>query len=85
MPFAYVGPETKAESGCTYSMDTFAQYEPKNKGVPIEPSAKGKLDYNFTASFATAGINVAHMYRYKACNGAAPERIGVHCQVVRVK
>lgn len=85
IPFAYVGPETKAEAGCSYSMDTFAEYEPKGTNIVVAPDEKGNLNYNFQATFSTPGPHVVHMYRYKACNGGAPERIGVHCQVVRTK
>ena len=86
IPFRYVSDQDqKPQSGCTYTMDSFAEYEPKGTGIVVTPDEKGKLNYNFQATFSTPGPHVVHMYRYKACNGAAPERIGVHCQVVRTK
>lgn len=84
--FTYVGPESqKAADGCTYSMDTFFDYEPIGTAVPVVPDASGKLNWSFTRTISPKGKTVGHMYRYKACGGKPAERIDVSCQMVSVQ
>lgn len=86
IPFRYVGAEDlKPTSGCTYTMDTWSQYAPLAKGVPVEADASGRLKWEFSESYPKAGRYVVHMYRYKACNGGQPELLPVSCQGLVVK
>lgn len=86
IPFRYVGDEDlKPAPGCTYTMDTWSQYSPLAKGVPVEPDAKGRLNWSFSETYPKPGRFVVHMYRYKACNGGAPELLPVSCQGVKVE
>lgn len=86
IPFRYVGNEhLKPEPGCTYTMDTWSQYSPLAKSVPVETDEKGRLKWTFTESYPKAGKFVVHMYRYKACNGGQPELLPVSCQGVKVE
>jgi hypothetical protein len=85
VPFRYVGEITaKAEAGCTYTQDTFVQYEPVQKGAPVADEG-GKLAWGFDHAFSKAGKYVVTVYRDKSCGGAAPERVDVLCQAVRIK
>lgn len=82
----YVGPEhTKAEAGCTYTMDTFGGYERIMAAAPVAAGPDGALDWTFQYTPAKAGYAVTHMYRYKTCEGKPAERVGVSCQVAKVK
>lgn len=86
IPFRYVGnEELKPSPGCTYTMDTWSQYSPLAKSVPVEPDAKGRLSWAFTETYPKAGKFVVHMYRYKSCNGGQPELLPVSCQGVKVE
>ena len=60
-------------------------YEPLNKGVAVAPGEKGDLTWAFSHTFDKPGSKVAHMYRYKTCEGKPAERLGVSCQVAKVK
>lgn len=75
---------TKAEADCTYTMDTWAMFEPTAKNTAVTPDAKGKLAWGFSHAFENAGRGVVHMYRYKACKGGAPEKMDVLCAAVKV-
>ena len=86
IPFRYVGEqEQKPQSGCTYTMDTWSQYSPLTKGAPVETDEKGRLKWTLTETYPKAGKFVVHMYRYKTCNGGAPELLPVSCQGFRVE
>ncbi len=86
IPYAYVGKDaTKAEDGCTYTMDTWSMYESLQKGVAVTPDDKSKLNWAFEHSFAEGNRGVVHMYRNKSCAGGASERIDVLCQAVKLK
>lgn len=74
----YIGKD-KPEPGCTYSMDTFYNYEPVGKQVPVEG---GKFE--FTKSVMSKGRATMHMYRYKTCGGKPAERISVSCNSIVV-
>ena len=83
--FRYVGAEDlKPQAGCTYTMDTWSQYSPIAKNVPVETDSRG-LKWTFSETYPKAGRFVAHIYRYKACNGGQPELLPVSCQGIIVK
>jgi len=82
----YVGAEhAKAEAGCTYAMDTFGSIERLGAKLPVSAGADGALDWSFSHSFMKAGHGVAHMVRYRTCEGKPEEKVGVSCQVAKVK
>lgn len=86
IPFRYVGSEDlKPQAGCTYTMDTWSQYAPLAKSVPVETDRQGRLKWEFEVSYPQSGRFVTHIYRYKACNGGAPQLLPVSCQGVQVK
>lgn len=85
VPFKVVGKSmTKAEKDCTYSMDTWALFEPLSKGTAVTPNEKGQLEWGFSHAFDTPGRGVVHMYRYKACAGSTAARVDVLCGAVKV-
>lgn len=84
VPYRYVGEDQlKAEAGCTYKQDTWAEYEAIGKNVPVDVDAKGRLNWSFSHAFQTPGKKVVHQYRYKTC-GDKTDMIGVSCQGVIV-
>lgn len=86
IPFRYVNEAlSKAEPGCTYSMDEYVTYEPVQKGLAVEPGEGGKLQWGFEHTFADAGTKVVHLYRYKACGGAEAKLEDVTCAMVKVE
>lgn len=85
VPFRFVGPrEQRPQSGCTYSLDAWVQYEPAGLGQSVGTDKSGRLDWSFSHQFPTAGRSIVHMYRYKACGGEPAKLIDVSCQGVRV-
>lgn len=82
--FEYVGEDAKPEPGCAYTMDTWATYAPLEKGATV-PSVDGKLRWAWSHAFSEAGRQTAHLYRYKACNGAGPELYSVSCAILKVE
>ncbi|MEQ1506112.1 MAG: hypothetical protein ABMB14_28020 [Myxococcota bacterium] len=85
IPFKYVGEAlSKPAPGCTYTMDTYSVYEPVDKGVAVEPGADGTLAWKLDRAFPDHGKKVVHLYRYEACNGAAPALKDVSCAMVEV-
>lgn len=86
VPFRYIlDSGVKPEAGCTYSQDTWVQYEPKSKGEAVTTDDKGRLNFAFSHTFTKPETWVVHQYRYKACNGGSPELTGVSCQAVKVE
>lgn len=77
--------DLKPEAGCTYTMDTAFGYKVLGAAVPVSAGADGKLDWSFQRGISTAGRQVAHLTRYKACNGAAAQKIDTSCQVLEVR
>jgi hypothetical protein len=85
IPFQHVGKAlSKPEAGCSYTMDQYALYEPVAKGVAVAAADRGALAWSFSHAFDSPGTKVAHLYRYKACNGAQPELVDTNCVMVRV-
>lgn len=80
----YAGPNvTKAEEGCTYSMDQYAGFEPKQKGVEVAAGADGMLAWGFDHAFDGEGSKVLHLSRKKTCGGKE-ELIDLSCTVVKI-
>lgn len=85
IPFKYAGADlAKAEAGCTYTMDSWAVYEPDQRGVAVEPAADGTLSWAFSKSFDSAGKKLVHLVRHKACGGGQPEKVDVTCAMVEI-
>ncbi len=83
--FRYVGPDAgKTEAGCSYTMDTWLNFEAVGTAVPVQTDTKGKPDWSFSRGLTEPGRAVAHIVRYKACGGA-PEKISVSCAPVKVQ
>lgn len=79
--FKYVGPDAgKTEAGCTYSQDAWLDYLPVQQAAPVEGG-----QFGFNRSVTGAGWHAAHLYRYKACNGGAPELIDVSCTGIKAE
>lgn len=90
--FFYVGDkETKATKDCTYSMDTWANWRPGQKGAAVEAKS-GKISWHATHSFSGEKIvlgagkkgAVYHMTRYKTCGGKK-EKIDTTCALAILK
>jgi hypothetical protein len=85
IPFRYAGEGlAKPEGDCTYTMDSWAVYEPDQRGVAVEPGADGSLGWAFTKSFDDKGKKMVHLVRYKACGGGEPEKVDVTCALVEI-
>lgn len=83
IPFKYAGEtNVKPEEGCTYTMDTWVGYAPKEKGVAVSGEP---LDWSFSHSFDKPGRHVVHIYQNKACGGGEPALSNVTCAVVMVE
>lgn len=81
VPYRYVGTDAqRPKSGCTYSMDTWVQYEPLAQGTAVAPDSGGRLDWSFTHKFAAPGRNIVHMYRYEQCGSDPKKLMTVSCQ-----
>lgn len=85
--FHYVGDQAvKAEEGCSYSYDAWAQWKPVAQGVAVTPGAKGELEWkvkhSYDAPIRMVGfakdIAVMSMVRNKTCDGKT-EKIDVVC------
>ena len=82
----YVGAsDVKPTAGCIYTMDTAVGYKRIGSAVPVAAGADGKLDWSFQRGLSTAGRHVAHMSRYKACNGGEAKKLGTYCQVIEAR
>jgi predicted RNA-binding protein with PIN domain len=92
--YHYVGEEgTKAEEGCTYGYDTFAQWRPLASKIAVEPGDKGKLEWNVEYTWSEDKLvevgpgvkgGVFHMLRYKTCGGER-ELIGATCNAAPIR
>lgn len=81
--FQYAGEENvKPEAGCTYTMDSYVTYAPKEKGVAVSGDP---LTWRFSHKFDKAGKYVVHAYQNKACGGGEPALANVTCAVVLVE
>jgi len=87
VPFRFVGPEIqKPESGCTYTMDSWMNYEPVTKDAAVGTDSSGRLDWSFTYLFQKANPrNIAHLYRYKTCGSEPKKLVSVSCTGVKVQ
>jgi len=84
--FRYVGDASaKPENGCTYTMDTWFDAEPRGTAVPVSADGNGRLDWSFPVAISGDGRKVGTLYRYKACGGQTPQLIDVSCQQVKVE
>ena len=90
--FHYIGKDlVKPEAGCTYSMDTWAQWKPVAQGVEVS-EADGKLAWKASHNFGEADKEALHqvnpvnpmgifsMVRYKTC-GEKKEKVDTVCGV----
>lgn len=76
----------EAEEGCTYSVDTYAGWLPKNKSIKAEPK-EGRVMWRAEHSYTDADvreingkkIGIFHMTRYKECGGKK-EKIDTACR-----
>ncbi|MBT3219453.1 MAG: hypothetical protein HN348_10210 [Proteobacteria bacterium] len=92
--YHYVGGEvTKAEEECTYSYDTYAQWEPVAKQVGVVPNEKGELNWTTAHTFKEDGRvqvqggqwgGVYHIIRQKECKGKK-ETIDVICNSAPIR
>lgn len=91
--YHYLGESAvKAEDGCSYSYDSYAQWRPLKKGVAVEPDDKGLLRWNAThrygagdvVSYSGQPVGVYHMVRHKECGGEKQE-IDVLCNAALVR
>ncbi len=83
----------KAEPGCAYSMDFYAQWRPVKKGVDA-PIVNGDVDWRarplWTDGAAVKLVNpydprgVFTMVRYKKCGDGAKEIIDVACNAAKI-
>jgi hypothetical protein len=83
----------KAEAGCTYSFDSYAQWEPVKQGQAVSPNDKGELTWTDSHTWSDIGpleaispampIGVYTMVRWKDCNGKK-EKIDVQCRATKV-
>ena len=78
--FYYLGGQTskavKAEEGCTYSRDTYINWQPVAKGEAVAPEADGRLLWKATHTFQDSDVKsymgqtaFFHMTRYQECGG----------------
>lgn len=89
----YGGKGIKAEDGCTYSADTYAQWKPVAKGLAPEVTKRGEVIWTFNHTWKDdddlAIINAANpiaayaAVRYKECGGKK-EKIDTVCNVGRI-
>lgn len=90
--YHYVGGEhVEAEEGCTYSLDTWAQWKPKDKGLEQE-IIDGKVHWKASHTFGEEDKEALHqlnpmkpmgifsMVRYKECGGEK-EKLDTVCGV----
>lgn len=91
--YHYLGEKAvKAEEGCTYSYDTFAQFRPLQSGVTVQPGEGGTLAWSFVhkytplelLTYSGQQVGVLHMIRHKECNGQK-EKIDVLCNAAILK
>jgi len=92
--FHYLEPAAlKPEEGCEYSYDTYSSYIARDKGVNVELTADGNLDWTAGTKFDSEQLiptgrgakgGVFHMVRYKTCGGKK-EVLNVPCNVVTVE
>lgn len=83
----------KAEQGCTYSMDVWAQWKPAQMGLDA-PVVDGNVDWHFTHRWSDAQAlklvnpfdprGVVSVVRYKKCGDGAKEKIDVVCAATKV-
>lgn len=86
--YKYVGQKwSKAEEGCTYSYDSWAEWKPVEKGVAVEPGEEGVLTWQTSHTYASVIDDQApvpfHMVRHAKCEGK-DEVTETACNVVRV-
>ncbi len=93
--YTYLRPEStqKAEDGCTYSFDTYANWLPAQKGVEVKPGEGGALTWqtehtwtsgNVHAFNAKTDVGVLTMVRWKECGGKK-EKVDVVCNMTPVQ
>ncbi len=76
----------KAEESCNYSMDTWANYKPVEKGQAVNVLEDGTIDWHASYAFPADDLiqlpkstgGVFHMVRYKECGGKK-EKVDVIC------
>lgn len=91
--FHYLGEKVrKAEPGCTYDFDVWAQWKPVSKAVPATVDDQGNLSWKVQHTFAdpvspmgsTNTAGVLTLIRYKTCGGAR-EKIDAVCEGAMVQ
>jgi hypothetical protein len=93
--YTYLRPEAtqKAEEGCKYSFDSYANWLPSQSGVEVKPGEDGALtwqtEYTWTGENvhpfnAKNDVGVLTMVRWKDCGGKK-EKIDTVCNMTVVK
>lgn len=83
----------KAEEGCTYSMDTYQQWQKLGTDVAVQPDEEGNLDWHASHAYTdldqlkwvadTQPMAIFHMVRNKTCGGKK-ETIDVVCSAAKI-
>lgn len=86
IPMAYVGEAlTKADAGCTYTMDVYAGGESIMAAQPVTPDDKGALTWAFSHSFDKSGPAAFGLVRTRTCEGKPAEKVDVVCQALSIQ
>jgi hypothetical protein len=92
--YQYYGEKAaKAEEGCTYSYDSYAQWLPVAQDVAVAPNEEGEVVWSASHTFSDAAavelvnpanpIGVFTMVRHQVCNGKK-DKIDTVCNASRV-
>lgn len=93
--YTYLRPEAtqKAEEGCTYSYDTYANWLPDKKGIEVKPGEEGALTWQTDFTWTSANVHpfnakndvgIMTMVRWKECGGKK-EKVDTVCNMTVVK
>lgn len=95
--YFYVGDDTvKAEEGCTYELDHYANWKPVAKGVAVTPGDDGAIQWHVSHTWSSDDLRFVgndkgmplkggftHVLRRKTCGGETTELDSV-CNAARV-
>jgi hypothetical protein len=87
--YHYLGKKNiKPEEGCSYSMDTWAQWRRAGTNIAVTPDEKGKLYWTTShtwQSLEKQPVGIFNMLHYKTCADGKREKINSLCNVIRLQ